>query len=59
MKKNKQKKDTNTRNQREDLELIKHKKKSTVNDTKINVRSKKFWEELYDVEGEELEKFIQ
>ena len=43
----------------EDSELIKPKKKLPVTDSKINVISKKFWEEIYDNEGDEIEKFIR
>ncbi|HMT51805.1 MAG: hypothetical protein IPG48_15250 [Saprospiraceae bacterium] len=43
----------------EDSELIKPKKKLPVTDSKINVKSKKFWEEIYDNEGDEIEKFIR
>ena len=35
----------------EDSELIKPKKKLPVTDSKINVKSKKFWEEIYDNEA--------
>jgi len=43
----------------DEFEAVKPKKKIGKEDTKINVRSKKFWEKLYDDEGEELEKFIK
>jgi hypothetical protein len=56
MKNNKQKK-IEPRKNRDEVELVKPKKKLLPNDSKIKVRSKKFWEELYDNEGEELEKY--
>lgn len=56
MKNNKQKK-IDPRKNRDEVELNKPKKKMPSTNTKINVRSKKFWEELYDNEGEELEKY--
>ncbi len=57
MKNNKQKK-IDPRKNRDEAELNKPKKKLPSNDIKVNVRSKKFWEELYNNEGEELEKYI-
>lgn len=43
----------------EDSETLKAKKKALNNGTKINIKSKKFWEEIYDNEGEDIEKFIR
>lgn len=43
----------------QDVELIKQKKKLLANETKINLKSKKFWNKLYEDEGEELEKYIR
>ncbi|MBK9736800.1 MAG: hypothetical protein IPO92_18305 [Saprospiraceae bacterium] len=58
MKTNKQNK--NIKNPKpDDQETIKPKKKLAINDSKVNIKSKKFWEELYDDEGEELEKYLR
>ncbi|MBK8626462.1 MAG: hypothetical protein IPN86_13120 [Saprospiraceae bacterium] len=58
MKNNKQKKVTKVAYQ-DDNETLKAKKKARNDGSKINVKSKKFWEEIYDNEGEEIEKFIR
>ena len=58
MKNNKSKK-TPKGNTGEETELFKPKKKLPATDSKINVKSKKFWEEIYDNEGDEIEKFIR
>jgi hypothetical protein len=42
-----------------DAETIKPKKKMTSYESKVDLKSKKFWEELYDDEGEELEKYLR
>lgn len=34
-------------------------KKTNVNSGKINVKSKRFWNEVYDDEGDEVEKYIR
>jgi hypothetical protein len=45
---------------KEELDFKKPKKKNLVlQESKINVKSKKFWEELYDNEGEEIQKYIR
>lgn len=36
-----------------------NKKKLTHNSEKINLKSHKFWSEIYDEEGEDIEKFIR
>ncbi|MBK8348635.1 MAG: hypothetical protein IPL08_13865 [Saprospiraceae bacterium] len=58
MKNNKQKKSGKTHPQ-DETEFVKPKKKLPTTDGKINVKSKKFWEELYDNEGDEIEKFMR
>lgn len=58
MKNNKQKINVKSKAQ-EEFELNKPKKKMVPNDSKVNVRSNKFWDELYDDEGEDIEKYIR
>ena len=58
MKNNNQKKIVKSKYQ-DDTESFKAKKKALNNESKINVKSKKFWEEIYDTEGEVIEKFIR
>lgn len=58
MKNNKQKKVFKISHQ-EESEKLKAKKKAMNTDSKVNVKSKKFWEEIYDNEGDEIEKFIR
>jgi hypothetical protein len=58
MKNNNQKKIVKSKYQ-DDTESLKAKKKALNNESKINVKSKKFWEEIYDTEGEVIEKFIR
>lgn len=58
MKNNKQKKVFKAPHQ-DDSEVLKTKKKPLNNESKINVKSKKFWEEIYDNEGDDIEKFIR
>jgi hypothetical protein len=58
MKNNKQKTNVKSKAQ-EEFELNKPKKKMVPNDSKVNVRSNKFWDELYDDEGEDIEKYIR
>ncbi len=58
MKNNKQKKNT-AKQYNDEAELLKPKKKILGNDTKVNLKSKKFWEEIYDDEGDELERFLR
>ena len=42
-----------------DAEIIKPKKKLTSLEAKVDLKSKKFWKELYEDEGEELEKYLR
>ncbi len=42
-----------------DAEVVKPKKKMILNEAKVDLKSKKFWQELYEDEGEELAKFIR
>lgn len=58
MKNNKSKKATKGGNENE-IENLKPKKKLTPSESKVNVKSKKFWEEIYDNEGDDIEKFIR
>ena len=58
MKNNKSKKATKGGNENE-IEKLKPKKKLTPSECKVNVKSKKFWEEIYDNEGDDIEKFIR
>lgn len=58
MKNNKQKKLGKVQHQ-DEVEYFKPKKKAPAVDTKVNIKSKKFWEEIYDTEGDEIEKFIR
>jgi len=42
-----------------DAEVVKLKKKMISNEAKVDLKSKKFWKELYEDEGEDLEKYIR
>lgn len=42
-----------------DVENLKPKKKMTSYEAKVDLKSKKFWEELYEDEGEKLEKYLR
>lgn len=58
MKNNKQK--NVVKNQRlEDDEYVKPKKKIQTTENKVNPKSKKFWKEIYDDEGEDVEKYVR
>lgn len=48
-------------NEVEDFGKNKARKKTLrpVNDSKINLKSKKFWQERFDDEGDDLERFIR
>lgn len=45
----------------DDLHKLKIKKKplKAKDDSKVNVKSKRFWQERYEDEGEDLEKYIR
>lgn len=43
----------------DEMEVIKPKKKAIKEEVKPNLRSHKFWEEVYDDEGEEIERFLR
>jgi len=43
----------------EEGESVKPKKKLSVADQKVNLKSNKFWDELYEDEGEEIKKFLR
>lgn len=45
----------------EEFQLVKHKKRpfKAKEDGKINLKSKRFWQERYEDEGEDLERFIR
>ncbi len=43
----------------DDFEILKPKKKLQKETEKINLKSKKFWKERYEDEGEDLERFIR
>jgi hypothetical protein len=43
----------------EDMEKIKPKKKMASNEQKVNLKSNKFWEEIYDDEEDNLEKYAK
>ena len=43
----------------EEIDSVKPKKKVQPNDQKVNIKSNKFWEDIYDDEGEELEKLLR
>lgn len=58
MKSIKQKKN-NHRPDFEEIDSVKPKKKVQPNDQKVNVKSNKFWEEIYDDEGEDFEKLLR
>jgi hypothetical protein len=58
MKNNKAKK-TSPALKSEEMEVIKPKKKVIKEEGKVNVRSLKFWEEIYEDEGDELERFLR
>jgi len=55
---NKQK-STTKGGQSEDFDLSKRKKKSNLTPSKVNVKSKKFWEKVVDDEGDDIEKYIR
>jgi hypothetical protein len=44
---------------KEEIESVKPKKKMNGSDQKINLKSNKFWEELYEDEGDEIQKFLR
>jgi hypothetical protein len=44
---------------KEDVENVKPKKKMNGADQKINLKSNKFWDELYEDEGDEIQKFLR
>ncbi|MBK9149973.1 MAG: hypothetical protein IPM26_02900 [Saprospiraceae bacterium] len=58
MKNNKVKK-TSGGSRSDEMEVIKPKKKGFKEESKLNVRSHKFWEDVYDDEGEEIEKYLR
>lgn len=43
----------------EEAEKIKPKKKMAAPDNKVNLKSKKFWNDVFDDEGEDIEKYIR
>lgn len=43
----------------EERESVKPKKKLSGGDQKINLKSHKFWDEVYEDEGEEIQKFLR
>lgn len=57
MKNNKTKKPSSS--SYDDFEMTKPKKKLQKEPEKINLKSKKFWKERYEDEGEDLERFIR
>jgi hypothetical protein len=58
MKNNKAKK-TSPGLKSDEMEVIKPKKKVIKEEGKLNVRSLKFWEDIYEDEGDELERFLR
>jgi hypothetical protein len=58
MKNNKQKSSVKSK-PLEEFEANKPKKKMVPNDSKVNVKSNKFWDELYDDEGDEIQKYLR
>jgi hypothetical protein len=44
---------------KEEAENAKPKKKMVGVDQKINLKSNKFWEEIYEDEGDEIQKFLR
>jgi hypothetical protein len=43
----------------EERESVKPKKKLSGGDQKVNLKSHKFWDELYEDEGEDIQKFLR
>jgi hypothetical protein len=41
----------------DEFDKLKPKKKMTSNPGKVNLKSTKFWKEIYNQEGEEIEKY--
>lgn len=58
MKNNKPTKSLQSRSE-ESADFKKPKKKLASEKTKLNIKSKKFWKEILDTEGEEIERFIR
>ncbi len=43
----------------EEFDANKPRKKMVPNDSKVNVKSNKFWNELYDDEGDDIQKYLR
>ncbi|MFZ1749837.1 MAG: hypothetical protein WAU01_06580 [Saprospiraceae bacterium] len=59
MKNNKLKKENKDFRQEEKELTLKAKKKPEKLDHKVNIKSNKFWKEVMDDEGDDIEKFIR
>ncbi len=59
MKSNKPNKENKTDLNKDFQSQMKSKKKLTPNKGKLNVKSNKFWNSIYDEEGEIVEKYIR